>query len=117
MDSVENADANSNNIIFTTKDRKLFIPVVTLSAKDNQKLLKLLSKGFGRSVYCNEYKTKSEYKNTTNEYRYFLESSFIGVNRSFVLIHLNRYKDIKQFKAQIYYLPESAIKNCNVIIN
>ena len=34
----DNDDANSNNIIFTIKVTKLYIPVVTLSAKDNQKL-------------------------------------------------------------------------------
>ena len=63
----DNNDANSNNI-----------------TKDNQKLSKLLGKGFNRSVYWNEYKTKSENKKTTNEYRYFLESKFVGVNRLFV---------------------------------
>ena len=47
---------NSNNIIFTNKDTKLYVPVVTLSAKDYQKLSKLLSKGFARSLYWNEYK-------------------------------------------------------------
>ena len=39
----DNANANSNSIIFTMKDLKLYVPVVTLSAKDNQKLPKLLS--------------------------------------------------------------------------
>ena len=58
-------DANSNNIIFTIKGTQLFVPVVTLSVRDNQKLSKLLSKGFERSVYYNEYKTKNENKNTT----------------------------------------------------
>ena len=28
---------HDNNIIFTIKDTKLYVPVVTLSAKDNQK--------------------------------------------------------------------------------
>ena len=42
------------------------------------KLLKLLSKGFEKSVYWNKYKAKSEYKNTTNEYRYSLESNTVG---------------------------------------
>ena len=46
-----NDDDKSNNIIFTIKDTKLYIPVVTLSARDKQKLSKLLSKGFERSVY------------------------------------------------------------------
>ena len=35
----DNDDASSsNNIIFTIKDTKLYVSVVTLSAKDNQKL-------------------------------------------------------------------------------
>ena len=55
--------------------------VVTLSARDNKKLSKFLSEEVKRSVYWNEYKTKSENKNTANEYRYFLKSDFVGVNR------------------------------------
>ena len=42
---------NVNNVIFTIKYTKLYVAVVTLSARDNQKLSKLLSKGFERSVY------------------------------------------------------------------
>ena len=50
-DNVINNNANGNNIIFTIKDTKLYVPVVTLSAIDNQKLSKLFSKRFERSVY------------------------------------------------------------------
>ena len=60
---------------------------MTLSAKDNQKLSKLFSKGFVTLLYWNEYKTKSENKNTTDEYRCFLELNFVGVSRLFVLIY------------------------------
>ena len=49
-------NTNFNNIIFAVKDTKLYVTVVTLSSKDNQKLSKLLSKGFEISVYWNEYK-------------------------------------------------------------
>ena len=59
-----NGNDNDNNIIFT-KDTKLYVPVVTLSARDNHQLSKLLSKEYERSVYWNEYKTKNENKNTT----------------------------------------------------
>ena len=72
--SGDNINADSDNIISTIKDSKLYVPAVTVSARDNQKLSKLLSKGFERSVYWNEYKTKSEIKNTTNEYRYQIRS-------------------------------------------
>ena len=51
---------------------ELFLLSRTQKARDNQKLLKLLSKGFQRSVYWNECETKSDNKNTTNEFRFFL---------------------------------------------
>ena len=97
----DNVNDNSvSNIILTIKDTNLYVPVVTLSARDNQKLSNRLSKGFERSVYWNEHKTKSENKNTTKEYRYFLESNFVGVNRLFALIYLNRNNDVKRFNAR-----------------
>ena len=37
---------------------KLYVPIVTLSTKDNVKLTKQLNEGFKRPVYWNEYKTK-----------------------------------------------------------
>ena len=42
---------NSDDIIFTIEDTKLYVPFVTLSSKDNQKLSKVLNIGFERSVY------------------------------------------------------------------
>ena len=41
---------------FKITDAKLYVPIVTLSAEDNAKLSKLLSKGFKRTVYWKEYK-------------------------------------------------------------
>ena len=84
-----NEDANANNIIFTIKNIKLYVPVVTLSARDNQKLSKLLSKRFKRSVYWNEYKAKSDDKNTASEVRFFLELNVFRVNKLFVLVYSN----------------------------
>ena len=50
----DNTNANTNNIIFTIKNTKLYVPVVTLLAKGDQKLSKLLGKISKRSVYWNE---------------------------------------------------------------
>ena len=50
---------NVNDTV-TIKNTNLQVPVVNSSAKGNQKLLKLLSKGFEISVYWNEYKRKWE---------------------------------------------------------
>ena len=95
----DNMNANANNIIFTIKDKKLSVSVVTLSAKDDNKLSKLFSKGFEKSVYLNEYKTKSENKNMTDEYRYFLKSTFVGVNGLFVLVYTYQDTNAKRFNA------------------
>ena len=109
-----NIDSDSNNIIFTIKDRKSYVTVVS---KRQSKLSKLFNKGFERSVYWNEYKTESENKNTTNEYRYFLESNFVGVSRLFVLVYWYRDAKSKIFKTQRYYLSKGINDNYNVIIN
>ena len=115
--STDNTNGNNDdNNIFTINDTKLYVPVVTLSARDNQKLSKLLSKGFERSVYWNEYNTKYENKNTTNYYKYFLKSNFVGVNRLFVLVYANEANNTKRFNAQKYYLPKGIIKNYNVML-
>ena len=105
-----------NDFIFTINDTQLYVPVVTFSAKGNQKLSNHLSKRFEISVYWNEYKTKSENKNTKNEYRYFLQSNFVGVSRLFFLIHSNQDDIPKRCNVGRSYLPGSIIKNYNIII-
>ena len=40
----DNDNANPDNIIFTIKDTKLYVPVVTLSAKDSQNYQNFLAK-------------------------------------------------------------------------
>ena len=95
-----NGDNDDNKFFFTIKYTKLYVPVVFLSARDNQKSSKLLSKGFERSVYSNEHKTKSDNKNVTNTFRFFLESNFVGVNRLFVLVYSVENAASRRFKAK-----------------
>ena len=113
----DNTDANVENIIFTINNTKSNVPVVTLLAKDNQKLSKLLSKGLERLVYWNEYKTKRDNRYKTYEFKSFPESNFVAVNRLFVLAYTNEDAASKIFKTKIYYLPKGIIKNYNAIIN
>ena len=107
--SYNDSNDNANKIIFTVKDTKLYVPVVTLSWKDNHKLLTLLSKGFERSVLLD--KTKSENKNMANEFRYFLKSNIDGVNRLFVLVDQNGGNEEKWFNTRKCYLPKGITKN------
>ena len=52
-----------------------------------------------------------------NEYRYFLESNFAGVNRLFFLVYTNEGDNAKRFKTGRYYLSKGIIKKYNIIIN
>ena len=62
-------------------------------------------------------KKKVKSKSTTNEFIYFLESSFVEVNRLFVLVYLNQNYDVKRYKARRCYLPNGTINAYNVIVN
>ena len=47
---------NATTATFKTTDAKLYILIVTLKTEDNTKLSNLLSEGFKRPIYWNEYK-------------------------------------------------------------
>ena len=55
-------NANDRETAFQITSTKLYVPIVTLSTKDNVNLTKQLNEGFKRSVYWNEYKLKIETK-------------------------------------------------------
>ena len=61
-------------------------------------------------------KRKVSVKKITNEYKYFLEYNFVGVNRLF-LVYLKMNNNKKWYKARRYYLPNGSIKKYNIIIN
>ena len=46
-------DAVIQATAFATADTKLYIPVITLSAQDNTKLLQHWKSGFKRTINCN----------------------------------------------------------------
>ena len=43
---------------FSLTDRKLYVPVVTLSTQDNAKLLEQLKSGFKRTINWNKHQSK-----------------------------------------------------------
>ena len=55
-DNVNNRDSRS--IIFTIKDSKLSVPIVTLSSRDNKKLSKLLAKNLKHQFIAMNLKQK-----------------------------------------------------------
>ena len=85
-----NAGGDDRETTFKITSTKLYVPIVTLSNKDNANLTKQLNEGFKRSVYWNEYKSKVETKTADKKIltRFPLDASFQGVNRLFVLLIL-----------------------------
>ena len=65
-----NAAANQATI-FAITDTKLYVPAVTLSTQDNEKLLQ---QGFERTTNWNEYHPKTAPQNVPNQYLDFLMS-------------------------------------------
>ena len=85
-----NADATgADGATFEITDAKLYVPVVTLSAEDNVKLVKQLNEGFKRPVYWNKYKVidNKVVENAEKHIRELLDSSYQGVKRLFVLAY------------------------------
>ena len=80
---------DDGNAVFIINDTKMCVPVVTLSKEDNKDFIEQLDKGFQRSIYWNEYKTKEINENAdANVFKYTnLDPSFQGVNRLFVMAH------------------------------
>ena len=75
-----------------------------------------------RSIYWNEYKTKSQTENLdANVFKYInLDPSFQGANRLFVMAY-NRLatandNQFNKDSQQIYYLPRNDLNKYNVII-
>ena len=104
---------------------KLYVPIFTLSTKDNVNLTKQLNEGFKRSVYWNEYKSKIETKeidlnNNQNVTRFLLDASFQGINRLFVLV-FNNFNNgankVERNSHEKYFLPREKITKYNVLID
>ena len=61
-DNESDDDVNTDNVIFTIKEIKLYLLLVTLSAKVNENVLHSLSKGFERLFFCNDLEQKVRIK-------------------------------------------------------
>ena len=113
---------NGRETTFQITSTRFYLPVVTLSTKDNVNLTKQLDKGFKRSVYWNEYKLKIETKTAddNNFTRFSLDASFQGVKRLFVLAFDNTEngnKKVERENHRKYFLPRVNITNYNVLID
>ena len=112
--STGNGDA-----LFIINDTKLYVPVVTLSKEDNKDFIEQQNKGFQRSIYWNQYKTKEINEDAdANVFKYInLDPSFQGVNRLFVMAYNRANGQPTRSGQQKYHLPRIDLEKHNVIID
>ena len=99
---------------FEITDTKLYVPVVTLSTKENAKLVHQLKSGFKRVINWNKYLSKPELLRRNPNLNYLIEPSFQGVNRLSIFAFEN---DTQRTSHSNYYLPNVEIKDYNITIN
>ena len=105
--------------VFINNDTKLFVPVVTLSQEDNKDFIEQQNKGFKRSIYWDEYKTKEINEDAdANVFKYInVDPSFQGVNRLFVMAYNRVDGQPTRNGHRKYYLPRISLNKYNVIID
>ena len=93
--------------VFIINDTKMYVPAVTLSKEDNKDFIEQQNKGFQRSIYWNEYKTKEINENVdANVFEYInLDPSFQGINRLCVMAYNRANGQPTRNGQQKYYLP------------
>ena len=67
----------------------MYVPVVSLSAEDDNKLLEQLKTGFKRTIKWNKYRSETSNQTKNNNLNYLIDPTFTNVNRLFVLLFEN----------------------------
>ena len=99
---------------FTITETNIHVPVVTLSTRDNAKLLPQLKSGFKRTISWNKYLAKPELLAQNANLNHLIEPNFQGVNKLFILAFKN---DDQRISNKRYYIPNLEIKDYNVMID
>ena len=109
--------AADQGTIFAITDTKLYVAAVTLSIKDNAKLLQQLKSGFKCIIIWNKYQSKVSTR-TRNQYLdHSINPSFQKVKRLFVLTFENKAHQISHFFDQAVLNDERIYNNIQKITN
>ena len=107
-------DDSPTNAVFKITDCELYVPVVPLSAEDDNKLLEQLKTGFKKAITWNKYRAEISNQTKNNNLNYLMDPTFTNVNRLFALSFENE-DDRTSFSK--YYIPKVEIKDFNVLID
>ena len=92
----------------------MYVPAVTSSTEDDNKLLEQIKKGFKRTIKGNKYRSEVTKQAKTSNLNYSIDPTFNKGNRLFVLSFENE-EDGTSFSK--YYTPNVEIKDFNVLID
>ena len=107
-------DDSPTNAVFIITDCKLYVPVVTLSAEDDNKLLQQLETGFKRTFKWNKYRSEMSNQTKNNNLNYLIDPKFTNVNRLYALSYEN---EVDRTSFSNYYVPKNEMKDFNVLID
>ena len=102
---------------FQITDKKLYIPVVTLSKENDKKLLEPLISGFKRTLKWNKYRSQMTIQPQNNNLNYLTDPTFTKVNRLFVLSFVRNSEGDHRDSFSHYYIPNIEIKDFIVLID
>ena len=94
---------NPTNATFKIKDTKLYVPRVTLSVEDDNKLLEQLKTGFKKTIKWNKHKSEMSNQTKNNNLNHLIDPTFTNVNILFLLSFDNK-NDRTSFSK--YYVPK-----------
>ena len=99
---------------FSITETKLYVPVVTLSTRDNTKLLQQLKSSFKTTIIWNTYESSIKTFAQNKSLNCLINPSFQGVNRYFVLSFED---EDDRTSNSTYYLPKVEIEDYNIMID
>ena len=115
----EVCDDSPTDAKFKIPDCKLYVPVVTLSAENDNKLLQQLRRGFKRTIKWNKHRSEMSNQTINNNLSYLIDPTFTNVNRLSVLSFKNDGNDDENESVRTsfkkYYVPKFEVKDFNVL--
>ena len=88
----------------------MYVPVVTLSAENDNKLLRQLKAGFKITIKWNKYRSELFNQTKNNNFNYLIDPTLTNIN-----ISCENENDRTSFSKR--YVPKVEIKDFNVLID
>ena len=124
-----NRDDSPTNEVFKITDYKLHVPVVTLSAQTDSKLLEQLKTRFKRTITWNKYRSQMSNQTVNNNLNlnYLIDPTFTNVHRLFVLSLKNEHGNddedesvttsFKKYHNKIVMLAKSKLNSTETLMS